>query len=467
MPYMIFTVFISLCFSGFLSADTESHEIEILTLQNIQQKAGGIWLSDGYGYLIQSADVVTVYNITPTVCLQLSQDQDSPLNYVDRFEVDENATSMDIFSSFEPYRVTLNKIPQLPEHCKKSPSYNAIDVFDAFSSFYAQHYAFFEIHGVDWHKETTQIKKQLEVNTPDSSLIEPVIGLLSRLKDGHVGISGEIDGEEGEFIAYPGSTLQAVQEEFKGEGSAMAAFGKQFLREDIEKNILLGQGKNAVNERIKYGLTQNNIGYMAIMSVGGFSDKESDYAAEAEALRMALDNILSYFNQNKVKAVIIDLSVNRGGYDYLGRQIAERFTKKTVHAYSKYAADAKSKRPQKLSLNASKQFVFTGPVYVLTSDITVSAAEILTISLRALPNVTHVGSKTRGAFSDVLTKYLPNGWELSMSNEVYLDHEGINWEGRGVTPEVEFEVFNVNNPFSGHMPAIRKTIALINQHLDE
>lgn len=52
------------------------------------------------------------------------------------------------------------------------------------------------------------------------------------------------------------------------------------------------------------------------------------------------------------------------------------------------------------------------PVFVLTSDVTVSAAGTLLLSLRALPNVTHLGATTRGALSDVLTKPLLNGWEV-------------------------------------------------------
>ncbi len=117
--------------------------------------------------------------------------------------------------------------------------------------------------------------------------------------------------------------------------------------------------------------------------------------------------------------------------------------------------------PQPVFIEPRSSLSFAGPVYVLTSDVTVSAAEVLTLSLRALPNVTHVGSKTHGALSDVLEKKLPNGWRVTLSNEVYLDHEGVSWEGRGIPPEHEWQVFDLTNPFSGHLRSVERIIALI------
>ncbi len=112
-------------------------------------------------------------------------------------------------------------------------------------------------------------------------------------------------------------------------------------------------------------------------------------------------------------------------------------------------------------LNPSQGTRNEGPVYVMTSNITVSAGEILTTSPRALPNVTHVGEPTRGALSDVLDRTLPNGWELSLSNEVYLDSNGAAWEGRGIQPEWEMSVLPDGNPAEGHWTAIQKLLGRI------
>lgn len=120
-----------------------------------------------------------------------------------------------------------------------------------------------------------------------------------------------------------------------------------------------------------------------------------------------------------------------------------------------------NKTPQPLFLEPVKRPEFSGPTYVLTSDVTASAAESLTLAFRALPTVTHVGARTRGALSDAFEKKLPNGWIVTLSNEVYLDHKGNSWEGTGIPPDHEWTVFDPTNPFSGHTPAVERAIALI------
>ena len=99
------------------------------------------------------------------------------------------------------------------------------------------------------------------------------------------------------------------------------------------------------------------------------------------------------------------------------------------------------------------------PVTLLTTHVTVSAAETFSMAMRALPTVTHRGEATRGALSDVLEKVLPNGWSLRMSNETYLDAEGELWERRGVIPEEEIEVFREATIDTSHTDVLRELAA--------
>jgi carboxyl-terminal processing protease len=70
--------------------------------------------------------------------------------------------------------------------------------------------------------------------------------------------------------------------------------------------------------------------------------------------------------------------------------------------------------------------------------------------MRALPNVVHVGTNTRGAFSDMIDKPLPNGWQLALSAEIYRDADGKNYEGRGIPPQFQRAVFPASDLFGGH-----------------
>ena len=78
---------------------------------------------------------------------------------------------------------------------------------------------------------------------------------------------------------------------------------------------------------------------------------------------------------------------------------------------------------------------FTGPVAVLTSDSTVSAAEVGTLALRALPNTRSFGRPTYGALSDPFRFRLPNGWKGAVSNEIYRASDGDVYEGSGIPPD--------------------------------
>ena len=61
---------------------------------------------------------------------------------------------------------------------------------------------------------------------------------------------------------------------------------------------------------------------------------------------------------------------------------------------------------------------------------------------------------TAGILSDILGKPLPNGWSVGLSNEVYLDAEGVSFEGAGVTPDSEVPVFSVEAIQAGVDPAL-------------
>ena len=55
--------------------------------------------------------------------------------------------------------------------------------------------------------------------------------------------------------------------------------------------------------------------------------------------------------------------------------------------------------------------------------------------MQAIPHVHLLGEATGGMLSDNLFHKLPNGWEVSLSNEVYLSSQGKSYESIGVEPE--------------------------------
>ena len=54
-----------------------------------------------------------------------------------------------------------------------------------------------------------------------------------------------------------------------------------------------------------------------------------------------------------------------------------------------------------------------------------------------MDNVTRIGSRTNGALSDALEERLPNGWYFSLSNESYLNIQGMNFKSKGIPVDYE------------------------------
>jgi carboxyl-terminal processing protease len=177
-------------------------------------------------------------------------------------------------------------------------------------------------------------------------------------------------------------------------------------------------------------------------------------------LDAALDEAFAAFVG--AKAVIVDVSNNRGGYDTISQRVAARFAAQPRLAYSKVGVGAKAP-PQPVRVEPASRQGFTGPVYLVTSDITVSAGETFTLMMKALPNVKQVGGTTLGAFSDQLPKPLPNGWAFALPAELYKGSKGEDLEGRGLAPDTPMAVFPENDLMGGHAKAIQALITKIHQ----
>ena len=98
--------------------------------------------------------------------------------------------------------------------------------------------------------------------------------------------------------------------------------------------------------------------------------------------------------------------------------------------------------PQKFKIIPSKNH-FNGNVYLLTSHFTASAAEILVLASLSNTNFKRIGATTEGIFSSTLDKKLPNGWKYELSNEVYQDLNGENYENVGILADYQLE-YSIN-----------------------
>ncbi|MBL4871331.1 MAG: S41 family peptidase [Robiginitomaculum sp.] len=465
--FMCCTILLSACSTKEASTQT-NNSVTKQPIMGQVSKLEGIWQSNGYGFIIEIGKQKNRYfDHTPNFCLEEDIGNETIADFYDFYNLSEDGNTLQLWGSVDPYPYTFQKRNAVPNICNSPFPNTPINNLNAFVSYFSQHYAFFELYGVDWQQETKDAQAKVNPDTSDAELFEIMQNMLRNIKDGHVAIKAKIDGQRQRFEAGAPKIAEAINNMAKREnisiGETAATFHEGYWFGDVMETLLKGEGTFTANRRIQYGLVAVDIGYIALMNIGSFVDqKQSEgFDTNQKALDAAMEAALVQFKENNVKAVIIDLSINYGGYDYLARSIAGRFTDTVVTAYSKHAFDAPEAKPFTNVIEPSKGVKFLGPVYVLTSNITLSAGETTILSLRSLPNVTHIGEATRGALSDKLVKTLPNGWDITLSNEVYKDHQGMVWEGTGIQPHEEIQVFDLNDPMQGHVKAIHDLVDFI------
>jgi len=443
--------------------------------------ARGIWFSQENGWIIEIQEqAILRYQITPEVCY-LSPNTGptfmSSLEYRYVRVLSDDRIKLEYLPG--DGQAYFERLAALPERCLHRVDRSSHGVWKAFASFFEHHYAFFKERGVDWQDLRDSLTKELEstrgesLNEKDAAEFDAVFDsmkkVIAQLNDSHTKLFATIEGKTEKVQYDQGDTLSMIRSRL-GEAQWLGGLIEQTLNETLQSGA-----KHLGQQRIIYGKvnlehllgekSNESIGYIQIFTMGGFTDtaepgSESWAKAEVDYLNITLQKAIASFKD--ASAVIIDLSNNRGGYDVIARQIAAHFIDSEIAAYRvAYRSPSRIERVYRVEPfkdEKNTQHRYTGPLYLLTSDVTVSGGELATLTLKNLPQVTHFGSTTRGSFSTPLAKPLPNDWYLELSNELFLSMNSELFEGRGIPADVPFEVFNAEDPILSHRLAIQKIV---------
>jgi carboxyl-terminal processing protease len=338
-----------------------------------------------------------------------------------------------------------DRLPGLPPACTNRTSWTPSRIAALVAATFTDLYPSFGEFGIDWPARVAALESQRGKITDDASLFQALRTLLAGIEDPHVELNASVAGRSRHLSPGDGRTLKRVEAAFghAAETQSPERQWRQAYRRRILETILQGKGHEIANSRVIWGRV-GDIGYINLLTLFGYA-KEGYGRAAADA---AFDQAFAAFDG--VRGVIVDVSSNTGGSDFFALHVASRFTDRRRLAFTKVAVGAQGVEPQPFHVEASTRSRYLGPVYVLMSDVTVSAGEIFALSMRALPNVILVGDATRGAFSDAIDKPLPNGWKLNLSAEIYRDPEGRSYETKGLPPQLKREVFPSDDLIGGH-----------------
>lgn len=450
---------------------------------NIAAEYQGVWQAPAYGKVFKiEGSKVSSYSYTSSYCLL--DDENTGVSTADieqNIRLTEHSDKFELFAGYgsEDFSVPgqiYNKVNTLPESCRNNLlktmgdsgyQQNYEQDLALFHEFFRDYYFDFETKNIDIDVLYQTASQQLSSITTELELLTIMAEMVAPLADTHIQI---ISPDQDDFYTTTNKQVlpqQLVAEfaQFNGLPFPIPAemISQDMINElndyieqmyDLQWSIIADYAptpnhiKTAANGLIRW-FEYQNIGYLYIGAMTGYAD-ESEDLSDSENAQNALDNLnnalnLALSDLSHTQGLIVDVRTNNGGNDFISLAIASRFvSSENTHVYSKQArlADHRTDLVD-VFISPSNNIQYLSPVVLLTSANTISAAEVFSLSMKQLTNVTLVGEATQGAFSDILSMTLPNGVEIGLSNEFYLSPQGDWFEHTGIPVDIEVPFFSL------------------------
>lgn len=320
----------------------------------------------------------------------------------------------------------------LPESMHDDPQLN----FEWFAATFREHYAFFERRGVDWERTVIEARARVSRDTSREDLLAIFGEMIEPLHDGHVWVDADHDSVESE---RPDPDEEA--------SDRFGAFQRVALEYGEDANPVRACGGRLLAAKLDDG-----VGYLRLDGMHGDTDQ----------LERGLDRAFDHLNG--MRGLVIDVRFNGGGDDTYGFRLASRLTQEPFVAATK-SVRCDPDDPQRLHhvgdfvVEPSTRPGFDGPVVLLVSRYTASAAEVFGMAMLARdPPAWVVGEQSESIFSDVFSSELPNGWTVALSNEVYRMADGRCFEAVGLPLDVELPTLRCGHIETREDPALESAM---------
>lgn len=395
----------------------------------------GTWLSHGYGRAVRIlGDSYALYEITHDRCDLRAQgavdDAEQPpeigvpvevdgVSATRRFRLELSGDGLVVADAATDW--VAYERSELPAACADPDAFSSTDPelnFEALWWLFAEQYAFFELQGVDWQTTYDELRPKVTPSTTQDELFAIAGEALSGFADYHVSLTNGVDSISRPPPADILANIAAIQTH-------------------VATNYLMAPDViRTGNDLVAYRRLPNGVGHVVVLSMLGFGDLQAHdpVLSELTGAGVAIDEVIAALAD--APALIVDVRFNSGGLDGVALEIAGRFADQERVAFRKYARDGDgTTEPREYSVRPAGAKQYLGEVVVLTSSVTVSAAEVFVLAMRELPNVVVMGDATAGSHSDILERTLPNGWVVGLSNEVYVAADEKIYERVGIPPD--------------------------------
>ncbi|WP_027834914.1 S41 family peptidase [Maritalea myrionectae] len=398
------------------------------------QSVSGVWQSIGYGLWYDlGPEKARIYQVTDETCVNMIEV--GGIDYRDDAITLQQATMPGVgammgASDFELHLqgdklafelgklnpVLAERRSALPAHCATLTEGTPDATFETLWHYFDENFAFFDARQVDWQQAYDTYRPQVTADADDQALFGILQSMLAPFDDGHVSLISPV----GYFTAVQKPEWAADLEE---EDVPVLAQQPDAQLSNIEHHA---------NDILVSGDLTPQIGYLRINSFEGLEDEAGGFASLSDAV----DKILQR-HQDK-KTLVIDVRANLGGHDTAGLVVAGHFTSQVQKVFEKNVWHrGEYIELSDIAIEPQTDTPFAGDIYVLTSGLTISAAETFALAMAQLDQVQLVGEPTNGMLSDQFFAVLPNGWIATLSNEQYLSADGVQYEAVGVPVDIK------------------------------
>ncbi|MEU5869607.1 S41 family peptidase [Nonomuraea sp. NPDC047529] len=441
-----------------------------------RQPLDGLWQADGYGTVVSIGQGrLTTHDTTAISCLPgvLSAEQTAATRDSASFTARAGGRRIIVQTRGSGRArlrypgsvgaIGLRRLPRLPGACSTPTSGDPVRVFDVFWTTFAENYPFFATKGVDWRAVRDRYRPKVSSNTGDEELFAVLRDILKELGDAHTALLAG-----GRQFARP---LRPGTRQLDGIPAFLAfnARVQKFIETNATHQPLKQWGRGVIG----YADLPGGLGYLRLGAFDGYAD--GGFEPNAAELDRALDEIFTASRTSgpdRLRGLILDVRINLGGYDALGLRLASRLTGRPYLAYAKQARNSPGDpsgftRPQPVPVRPASAPVYTGPVAMLTSSLTISAGETFTQAMTGrTPRPERIGENTQGAFSDFLWRKLPNGWSFALPNERFLTRDGTSFDVTGIPPHLSVPGVLSDEELAGdHDAAFAKALSYLAAHL--
>lgn len=428
-------------------------------------KLRGVWRSHGYGTLLEiGPGGYRLHEETRISCLCAYE---GSLEELARFYVDLRVSpGRQAFSARRATGVTrvkyrrLKAMPRGRAAADPSIRRDPVHNFDVFWHTFAERYALFELRGVDWQACHDLHRPDVDEATRPERLFAVFVDMLRPLRDGHVELRSSLGHFNAGLPARPQQRL-ATRLAKRSSDPALPALLADLAsrsRDTVRARYLGARVRSACHGLLEWGRLDGATGYLAVHAMAGLCGAANRPREDQQAAATAMDRAMR--DLCDLPFLVVDVRRNPGGWDGVALRLAGHLVDRKRLAFTKAASRGGGySGRQAIHIEPRGRLRYGGRLFLLTSGLTVSAAEVFVLALLQHPRLIRVGEPTHGELSDVMERHLPNGWTIHLSNELYRAADGELYEDRGIPPDVELPFLAPGDVEAGRDPMLDWVLA--------